>query len=124
MSDWFITTGPLGEFGPYLYILIAGVFATYIWRFLGVVFAGDLDENSEPIRWVKAVATALIAGVIARLILFPVGDLATTPVALRLAAVIAGSLAFLAARQNVLVGIMVAEVALIGGWWLLNLSST
>jgi len=38
--------------------------------------AHGLDEGSELVVWVRAVATALLAGVIAKIILFPPGGLA------------------------------------------------
>ncbi len=106
----------LGEWWPYIFILIAGWFATDIWRFLGVIAAGRLREDSEILLWVRAVATALVAGVIARLILFPTGFLADTPMLLRVGAAIAGFAAFKAAKDNVFVGIAVSELVLIGGW--------
>ena len=87
MTATFDTLGQgwAGDFGPYLFILLAGFLATDIWRWLGVLIGNRLHDDSELLNWVKAVATALIAGVIGKLILFPAGALATAPVALRLA---------------------------------------
>ena len=50
-----------------------------MWRWLGVVFARGLDEDSEIVVWVRAVATAILAGVIAKLTIFAPGVLATVP---------------------------------------------
>lgn len=111
--------GDLGQWWPYIFILIGGWFATDIWRFLGVIAAGRLREDSEILLWVRAVATALVAGVIARLILFPTGFLADTPMVLRIGAAIAGFASFKMAKDNVFVGILVAELILIGGWYVL-----
>ncbi|MEP3277095.1 MAG: AzlD domain-containing protein [Stappiaceae bacterium] len=103
---------------PYIAILIGGWFATDIWRFLGVFAAGKLREDSEILLWVRAVATALVAGVIARLILFPTGFLSETPMGLRVGAAIAGFVCFKLSRDRLLPGIAVAEMVLIGGWLL------
>jgi len=101
---------------PYVMIVVAGWLATDVWRWLGVLASGRLREDSEALIFVRAVATALVAGVIAKLILFPTGALESAPVALRLAAAASGFVAFLLVRQRVVVGVLVAEVVLIGGW--------
>jgi hypothetical protein len=108
--------GWAGDFGPYLFILLAGFLATDIWRWLGVLAGNRLHDDSEALNWVKAVATALIAGVIGKLILFPAGALATAPVALRLVAAAIGWGVFMAVRKNVLAGVIAAELVLIIGW--------
>ena len=68
----------------------------------------------------RCVATALVAGVISKLILFPNGILAETPMWLRLVAAGAGFAAFLAVRQMVIVGVLVGVAVLICGWLLLG----
>jgi len=108
--------GWAGDFGPYLFILLAGFLATDIWRWLGVLAGNRLHDDSEVLNWVKAVATALIAGVIGKLILFPTGALAAAPVALRLVAAAIGWGAFMAVRKNVLAGVVAAELVLVIGW--------
>jgi Branched-chain amino acid transport protein (AzlD) len=108
--------GAAAPWWPYLFILVAGWLATDIWRWIGVLAGGRLREDSELLVWVRAVATALVAGVISRLILYPAGALAEAPLALRLAAAALGWLAFLAAKKRILVGVLTAEAVLIGGW--------
>lgn len=105
--------------GPYLFIAIAGFLATDIWRVLGVLFSVRLDESSEVLRWVRAVSTALIAGLISRLILFPVGDLAIAGLGLRLIAVAAGLGAFFLMRRSLFLGIVAGEATLLAGMWLM-----
>ncbi|MBA5777994.1 AzlD domain-containing protein [Stappia sp. F7233] len=97
-------------------IIVAGWLATDIWRWLGVLVGGRLREDSEALMWVRAVATALVAGVISRLILFPTGALAGSPLGLRIAAASIGFVAFLLSRQKVVVGVLTAEVVLVVGW--------
>lgn len=105
---------------PYVMIVVAGWLATDIWRWLGVLAAGNLREDSEILIFVRSIATALVAGVISKLILFPSGALADTPVWLRVTAALCGFAAFHAARQTVFAGVLAAEAVLIGGWLLLG----
>ena len=104
---------------PYLFILVAGTLATEIWRWIGVAAGGRLRQDSEALIWVKAVATALVAGVVGQLIVFPSGALAATPLALRIAAAALGWLAFWFARKSVLTGVLTAEAVLLAGWLVL-----
>lgn len=109
----------LEDWWPLAFILLAGAAPTYVWRGLGVVFAGRISEDSELLRWVKAVATTLVAGVIARLILFPNGALADIPVWLRLLAIFSGFFIAFLPRSSMLVGIVAGEIVLVAGALLL-----
>ncbi|MGX1308288.1 branched-subunit amino acid transport protein [Amorphus suaedae] len=105
--------------GPYLTILVAAALPTHVWRWLGVLFAGKLSEDSEVFRWIKAVATALVSGLIAQLILFPSGTLAEVAVPVRIACVVLGMAVYFATRKNLALGILASEAALIAAWFLL-----
>lgn len=100
---------------PYLFILLAGWVATDFWRFLGVALGGRMAEGSDLLVLVRSVATALVAGVVGNLIVFPGGALATTPLALRLGAAVIGFAAYFASGRRMIVGILVAEALLIAG---------
>lgn len=100
------------ELWPYVVILFAGWFATDFWRWLGVLAGNRLSEGSEALNWVRAVATALVMAVTAKLIVFPTGSLAESPLWLRLAAAGLGFAAFLASGQRVIVGVVVSLVLL------------
>jgi hypothetical protein len=100
---------------PYLALILVGFLPNEIWRWLGVMVGHGLDEESEVILWIRAVATALIAGVIARILLFPPGALASVPLALRLTAIAAGLLAYVLIRRSALAGVLVGEAVLIAG---------
>ncbi|MGL4490626.1 MAG: AzlD domain-containing protein [Rhizobiaceae bacterium] len=93
---------------PYLFILLAGWLATDIWRYLGVYFAGDIDENAEILVLVRALATALVAAVIAKLVLYPEGALAQSSLALRLAAVAIGFAIYRLTNGKVWAGVLSA----------------
>jgi hypothetical protein len=105
---------------PYVFILIAGWLATDIWRWLGVLIGNRLDENSESLQWVRAVATSLVAAVIAKLILFPSGTLAGTPLWLRLGSAVIGFGIFLATGRKPAIGIAASLGLLIAGLYVLG----
>ena len=101
---------------PYIYIAIAGWLATDLWRWSGVLIGNRIDENSEVLNWVRSVATALVAAVIAKLIFFPTGTLAASPLWLRLGAVLAGALFFFfGGRFRQILGIAAAITFLAAG---------
>jgi hypothetical protein len=107
----------LAELWPYLLLILVGYLPNEMWRVLGLVLARGLNEDSEIVVWSRAVATAIIAGVIAKLILFPAGALAGIPLTVRVGAAVCGFLAFLAVKRSVFVGVLVGEaVLLLGGF--------
>jgi hypothetical protein len=103
------------ELGPYLALLIVGFLPNEIWRMLGIVFARGLDEKSELLVLVRAVATAILGGVIGDVILVAPGALAQVPLVVRLAAVVVGFLGFVLTRRSVFAGVVAGEAALIIG---------
>jgi hypothetical protein len=100
---------------PYLALILLGFLPSEVWRWLGLVLGGGLDEESEIILWVRGVATALVAAVVARIVMIPPGALASVPLSVRLAALGAGFLAFLLIRRSAFVGVLVGEAVLIAG---------
>lgn len=100
---------------PFVFILVAGWLATDVWRFLGVYLGARISEGSELLVLVRAVATALVAAVIAKLVLYPAGALASAPVTLRIAAAVVGFGVYLVFGKRVIVGIVVAELILLAG---------
>ncbi len=103
-----------GGLWPYLVVILFGFLPTEVWRLAGVLAGRNLDETSEAMIWVRLVATALVAGVVAKLILFPTGALAVAPLWTRIAALGVGIAVYGLLRRNVLAGLAVGEVALIG----------
>src|SRR5215211_1131081 len=110
----------LTDLGPYLALLLVGFLPNEIWRMLGLLVARGLNEESEIVVWVRAVATAILAGVIAQLIVTSTGALATVPLSVRIAAVAGGFLAFVAVRRSVFAGVAVGEAVLIVGAMLMS----
>jgi hypothetical protein len=105
---------------PYLALLLVGFLPNELWRVLGLVLARGLDEESELVVLSRAIATAIIAGVVARLIVLPSGALTTIPLPVRLAAAALGFIAFLLARRSVFAGVAAGEVALLIGGFLFS----
>src|SRR5262249_61068303 len=74
-----------------------------------------IADESELFMWVRAVAIAVLAGVIAKIILFPPGTLASVPLVIRLCAIVGGFAAFLFVRRSVLAGVGAREGVLTVG---------
>ena len=108
----------IDEYWTFIVIFVAGFLATDVWRWLGVVAGNRLNEESEALYWVRAVATSLVMAVTAKLIVFPNGTLAESPLWLRLGAAGIGFAVFLATGRKVAVGVAVPMGLLIVGlWW-------
>ena len=102
---------------PYFLLVLLGYLPNEVWRVFGLVMARGLNEDSELVVWSRAVATAILAGVIAKLIVFSPGALLSIPLTVRVTAVVCGFIAFLAVKRSVFVGVAVGEaVLLLGGF--------
>jgi branched-subunit amino acid transport protein len=64
--------------------LIAACIGTYFWRGLGVFLSGKISQDSELFNWLSAVTYAMVAALTLRIILLPVGLLATVPMSVRI----------------------------------------
>ena len=71
-------------FETYLMIFLAAV-ATFGWRFSGLILSDFIRPDSLMMKWVNAVAYAMVAAVLTRILVYPMGVLATTPLDYRLA---------------------------------------
>jgi hypothetical protein len=107
----------LGPLAPFIVVVLVGFLPNEVWRMLGVVAARGLDERSDVVVWVRAVAGAILAGVIAKIALFAPGTLADIPLMIRIGAILIGFAAFLALRRSVFAGVLVGEAALMAGAW-------
>jgi len=105
------------ELSPYLVLILVGFLPNEIWRAFGLVLARGLNEDSEIVVWSRAVATAILAAVIAKLILFPSGTLDNIPLAVRIAAAACGFVAFISIKRSVFAAVLVGEaILLLGGF--------
>jgi branched-subunit amino acid transport protein len=103
-----------GGLWPYLVLIFCGFLPTEVWRVLGVLAGRRLRIESEVFIWVRLVATAMLAGVVAKLLLTPSGALIAVPLWVRFLALAIGMAAFALTRRNIMVGLLVGEAAMIG----------
>jgi branched-subunit amino acid transport protein len=98
----------MSGFGVYGAIIVAGFAVTYVWRFLAVLAIGRLDAESDLLLWVRAVATALVAALVLRLVTAPAGLLAEASMSAMLVALAVGVAAFALVGRRVEVATAVA----------------
>lgn len=100
------------------YLLLAVVMAFVVndlWRWLGVIASDRIDESSPLFVWIKLVATALVAGLVAKFVVAPSGGLAAVPLWLRLGAVALGLAAYAAGRRSLALGVGTGAATLVAG---------
>ena len=87
--------------GSALALLTLGAIAgTYIWRWAGVMFAARIKSDGRVFQWVTFVSYAMLGGLIARMVILPIGPLMETPLLFRsLAFVIGVGLFFVLGRR-------------------------
>lgn len=109
----------IGDWHALVVLVVAGVIPNQVWRMLGLWLGAGLDEGSDLLMWVRAVATAILAGVIAEILVHPPGALASVPDLLRYGALVAGFFVFMLTRRSIFAGVVSGEVVmLVGKWWL------
>lgn len=91
------------EWWPWI-ALLTGAGVTYACRAAGVTLAGRINPNGIIYAWFEAVAYALLAGLIARMIILPVGALEDVELLIRLGAAAIALLAFLLLGRSVIAG--------------------
>ena len=103
--------------GIYAYLFLLGVAVLFHepWRWLGIILGRDLALDSPLFTWVRAVATALVAGLVMRLTLFPAGALGQLPTGVRVGAFVVGVAVFFGSGRTLAYGVLAGAVALITG---------
>jgi hypothetical protein len=103
---------------PWFVLIFFGFLPSEVWRMLSVFLARGIDESSPWLAWVRAVATALLAGVVGKLLLSPNGALATLPLWGRIGPLAVGMIAFFLIRRSLFAAIVAGEAAIIAaGYW-------
>ena len=64
--------------------LLGACLGTYFCRAIGVLLSNSINQDSEIFRWLAAVTYAMVAALTIRLILMPLGLMATVPVWIRI----------------------------------------
>ena len=74
---------------------------TFAWRMLGALVPAHINPEGAAFQWLSCVAYAMLAGLIARILLLPIGILAQTPTSDRAIAMLAGFVLFFVLRRHV-----------------------
>jgi hypothetical protein len=103
---------------PFAAMLVLACAPNIVFRVAGVFLSRGLDEGSELLAFVRAMATALLAGVVGKLLTSPPGALAQISGGARLAAFALAIAAFFACRRSLLAALATGEAALIAAFLL------
>ena len=107
-----------GDHRAIMLLFVAGFLSNEVWRAIGLMIGHRIDESAEILIWVRATAAAILAGVIAQLLIFPPGALATVPLFVRIGAAVFGFIVYRTLRKSVIAGVITGEIVLIAGkWW-------
>ncbi|MCA0423088.1 MAG: AzlD domain-containing protein [Proteobacteria bacterium] len=109
----FTDLGPVTALTALFVVLCIGWLPTELWRMLAVLAARGLDENSEILVWVRLVASALLAAVVAKIILAPTGAIAAIPLWGRIGGVLLGLLTLRYTRKSIVVAVLTGETVLL-----------
>ncbi len=102
---------------PYLALVLFGFLPSEVWRTIGVFASRRIDEETELFLFVRSVATVLLVGVVAKIVLLPSRDLAIVPVWARLAAIGVAIPVFFATRRSVFAAILAGEAVIVFAAW-------
>ena len=86
-------------------VILAAIALTYLWRGLGVAFAARIDPQGRVFRWVTCVSYAMLAALISRMLLLPIGVLEETSLAWRLTALAVALVVFFGAGRRLLLSV-------------------
>ena len=86
-------------------LLGIAIVCTYSWRWLGVLIAGRMDDDSPIFEWVTCVAYAIATGLMMKIILLPGGALTETHLVDRLAGLAVCVGVFYSLGKNLLAGL-------------------
>ena len=82
-----------------LVILVTSL-ATFLSRFLGVITSENIKENSKIFRWFNCLAYSTLAALIARIVIFPSGNLSDVDLIVRMFVVFLSILLFFLTKKN------------------------
>ena len=94
------------ESDPWLILLIA-IIATFGWRLLGCLLAGQLNTDSPLFAWITCVSYALVTGLMLRSVLMPVGLLTETSLVARFSCLVVAILVWFLLRRQALLSVLI-----------------
>ena len=83
-----------------LIVIVVTSLATYLSRFLGVVSAEKIKETSKIFRWFNCLAYSTLAALIARILIFPSGNLSEVDYLIRFIVVVLSIVIFFLTKKN------------------------
>jgi branched-subunit amino acid transport protein len=89
-------------------LLLLVSLSTYLWRAGGVLIAARIDPKGSLAQWFTCIAYGMLAGLISRIMLMPIGILAETPLIDRLAALAIGFVVFFAMKRSLFPGTLIS----------------
>ena len=98
----------------YLVLLAVCLIAHESWRWAGLLLGRTLSVDGLVFRWVQLVATALVAALVMRLVVFPAGLLADIELWARLAALGVGVAVYLLFGRALGISIAAGTLSLVG----------
>ena len=101
----------ISELKPWFGLLLA-FFATFLWRFLGLVLAERISSTGSLMCWINAIAYSMVAGVLMIIITNPTGILSSSSLLARLFGLSFGIVAVLITK-NILFSIIVGVIAFV-----------
>jgi len=93
-------------------VILVTSFATYLSRFLGVVSSEKIKEASKIFKWFNCIAYSVLAALIARMVIFPAGELAESSIFIRLFVVTLCVLIFLFTKKNLVYPTVLSAILL------------
>ena len=94
-----------------LVILVTSL-ATYLSRFLGVISSEKIDIKSRIFKWFNCIAYSVLAALIARMVIFPAGELAESGILIRLFVVAVCVVMFLFTKKNLVYPTVLSAILL------------
>ena len=93
-------------------VILVTSFATYLSRFLGVISSEKIKETSKIFKWFNCIAYSVLAALIARMVVFPAGELAESSIVIRLFVVAISVAMFLFTKKNLVYPTVLSAILL------------
>ena len=93
-------------------VILVTSFATYLSRFLGVISSEKIKETSKIFKWFNCIAYSVLAALIARMVVFPAGELAESGIFIRLFVVAISVVMFLFTKKNLVYPTVLSAILL------------
>lgn len=81
-------------------------------RFLGVASSEKIKETSKIFKWFNCIAYSVLAALIARMVIFPAGELAEFSIVIRLFVVAISATMFLFTKKNLVYPTILSAILL------------